>query len=100
MSRSLTRRSVTRTPVIAALGGRRADGRIQPRRPRHTAWEHLGQQAWASYSRHADLGNGIIVYTVEGISWTVLAIAAAISFHRDRTSPRSAGPPIYVTASH
>ncbi len=46
------------------------------------------------------LANGIIVYTVEGISWTVLAIAAAISFHRDRTSPRSAGPPIYVTASH
>jgi hypothetical protein len=40
----------------------------------------------------------MIVYTIERISWMVLAIAAALSFRRDRTSPRSAGPPIYVTA--
>jgi hypothetical protein len=64
----------------------------------HPRGSIFGPQAWASYSRHADLGNGMIVYTIEGISWTVLAIVAAISFRRDRRSPQSAGPPIYVTA--
>jgi hypothetical protein len=26
------------------------------------AWARLGSQAWAAYSRHADLGNGLILH--------------------------------------
>src|SRR5262245_33726526 len=61
-------------------------------------WERLGAQAWASYSRHSDLGNATIVYTIAAISWTPPAIAAAVTFRLDRASRRSAGPPIYATA--
>ena len=31
------------------------------------AWRELGVQAWADYSRHADLHNGLVVYSVGGV---------------------------------
>jgi hypothetical protein len=62
------------------------------------AWRHLGVQAWADYSRHADLGTGNIVYPIGGILLWALVFAAAVSHRLDRGAPRSAGLPIYLAA--
>ncbi|WP_156401960.1 hypothetical protein [Agromyces sp. Soil535] len=62
------------------------------------AWQYLGADAWAAYSRHADLGAGLIVYPVAGIGLALLAIAAAISSSVDRRTPRAARLPIYLAA--
>jgi hypothetical protein len=40
------------------------------------------------YSRHADLGSGLIVYPIEGIGAAVLVIAATLSNYFDRSAPR------------
>jgi hypothetical protein len=63
------------------------------------AWRHLGAQTWADYSRHADLGNGVYVYSITNISWAVLAVGAAISLRTGRLAPRHAALPVYIAAS-
>jgi hypothetical protein len=60
------------------------------------AWEEVGALAWATYSREADLGNGLILYSLEGIGGAILTIAAAVAFYFDRAAPRSAAVPIYA----
>ncbi|MDQ2881747.1 MAG: hypothetical protein M3Y48_11115 [Actinomycetota bacterium] len=95
----MSRRSWTRGPVIASavVGG--LMGSLVDRSLIATpAWEQLGVQAWADYSRHADLGNGLIVYPIAFIGWTVLAVAAAVSFRFDRAAPRTAAVPVYLAA--
>jgi hypothetical protein len=62
------------------------------------AWEHLQVQDWAAYSRQADLGNGLILYPIQGILPTLLAIAAATSHRLDRARRPGAGPPVYLAA--
>jgi len=62
------------------------------------AWQYLGAEAWAAYSRHADLGAGRIVYPVAGIGIAVLAIAAAISYRAERGSSPAARLFIYLAA--
>jgi hypothetical protein len=62
------------------------------------AWRELGLQAWADYSRHADLHNGLIVYPVGGILCWVLVFAAALAYRFDRSAPRRAGLPLYLAA--
>jgi hypothetical protein len=62
------------------------------------AWRQLGVQAWAVYSRHADLGTGDIVYPIGGILLWALVFAAAVSHRLDRNAPRAAGLPIYLAA--
>jgi hypothetical protein len=81
MFRSLTHGSVTRAlvtgnVVIAAFGLGMTVDRAVVGTP---AWRHLGAGAWAAYSRHADLGNGLIAYPLYGGGVTVLAVAAAVS---------------------
>jgi hypothetical protein len=62
------------------------------------AWRELGVQAWATYSRHADLGAGDVVYPIAaGLLW-LLVISAAVTYRLDRSAPRSAAPPIYLAA--
>ena len=61
-------------------------------------WTHLSVQAWASFSRHADLGEGNIVYPLGGILTWALVFAAVISYSLERSRPRAAGPPIYLAA--
>jgi hypothetical protein len=48
------------------------------------AWHQLGAEAWAAYSRHADLGNGLVAYPVEAIGGALLIICAAVSNYFDR----------------
>jgi hypothetical protein len=62
------------------------------------AWRQLGVQAWADYSRHADLGTGNIVYPIGGILWWALIFAAVVSYRTDCSASRAAGLPIYLAA--
>lgn len=80
--------------VVAAFGGATIDRAVVA----SPAWQRLGPAAWAAYSRHADLGNGRIVYAIYGIGLAAFAIAAAISYRFDRHPPRRAGIPIYLSA--
>jgi hypothetical protein len=63
------------------------------------AWRDLGVQAWTDYSRHADLHNGLFVYSIGGISCWALVFAAALAYRLDRSAPRQAGLPIYLAAA-
>jgi hypothetical protein len=38
----------------------------------------------AAYSRHADLGNGLVAYPLEAIGGALLIISAAVSNYFDR----------------
>jgi hypothetical protein len=62
------------------------------------AWRELGVQAWADYSRHADLNHGMVIYPVGGILCVLLVFAAALAYRLDRSAPRRAGPPLYLAA--
>jgi hypothetical protein len=96
---SVTHGAVTRALVIGTIGIGAFGGATVDRAVVATpAWDHLGAAAWAAYSRHADLGNGLIVYPIYGLGLAVLAIAAAVSYRFDRNAPRPAGPPIYLAA--
>ena len=90
----ITRALVIATVVVAAFGASIVDRAIVAT----PAWRALGPAAWAAYSRHADLGNGVVVYAIYGVGLAVLTLAAAISYRFDRATPRSAGPPIYLAA--
>jgi hypothetical protein len=62
------------------------------------AWRHLGVQAWAAFSRGADLGNGTILYPLAGIGSLVLILAAAIVFRLGPRRPWSVAIPVYGAA--
>lgn len=60
------------------------------------AWQQVGATAWAEFSRHADLGNGIVLYPLEALGAMLLTLIAAISFHFDKNAARVARMPIYA----
>jgi hypothetical protein len=62
------------------------------------AWHRVGPIAWANFSRHADLGNGLILYPLEAFGGMILSVAAAVIFRRDGTAPQAAQMPIYAAA--
>ena len=62
------------------------------------AWKHLGAQAWATFSRLADLGNGAILYPLAGIGSLVLVLAAAVVFRLGPRRPWSVAIPVYGAA--
>jgi hypothetical protein len=62
------------------------------------AWRHLGAEAWAAFSRRADLGNGHVMYPLVGIGGTVLILAAAIAFRLSPRRPLSVAIPVYAAA--
>lgn len=64
-----------------------------------SAWQQLGVQAWADFSRHADNGPGLILYPIWGIAAWLAALATALTFRLDPRAPRSARVPIYVAAA-
>jgi hypothetical protein len=47
------------------------------------AWQVLGAASWVEYSRHADLGPGLVAYPLQALAAAFLLIAAAVSMHRD-----------------
>lgn len=48
------------------------------------AWQYAGIAAWAAYSRHADLGNGIFVYPFEAIVGVIFLVCACIILRRNK----------------
>jgi len=90
--------ATTRGLLIAAavFGGVLAGGNIDRALVAMPAWERVGTQGWAEFSRYADLGNGLFLYPIEAIGGALLVLAAAISFHFDRTAPPQAAVPLYA----
>ncbi len=62
------------------------------------AWRQLGPEAWAAFSRLADLGNGRILYPISGIGGTLLTLAAAVAFRFSPRRPMWAAIPVYGAA--
>jgi hypothetical protein len=62
------------------------------------AWRELGPEAWAAFSRLADLGNGKIIYPAAGIGGTLLTLAAAVAFRFSPRRPLWAAVPVYGAA--
>ncbi|HXU73507.1 MAG TPA: hypothetical protein VN947_29515 [Polyangia bacterium] len=62
------------------------------------AWRHVGAVAWAQFSRHADLGNGLIAFPVVAIGGALATIAALVIYRMGGGSPRSAALPMYAAA--
>jgi hypothetical protein len=63
------------------------------------AWRKVGVQAWAAYSRHADLENGFFLYPTEAIGGALFTIAAALSFQFDSIAPALATLPVYLSVA-
>ena len=62
------------------------------------AWSKVGALGWAAFSRHADLGPGLVLYPVEALTGATLALAAAVSHRLDRGSLR-VGLPLYAAVA-
>jgi hypothetical protein len=95
-----TRHRATTSLLIIALltSGLLAGGNVDRAVVAMPAWKQVGAEAWAAFSRHADLGNGLFLYPVEAVGGAVLALAAAITIHLGRSAPRSAVIALYVAA--
>ena len=76
----------TRALLIAAtvLSGLLAGGNVDRAIVAMPAWEKVGASAWAAFSRHADLGNGLVLYPLEAIGAFLLILLAAVSLYLDR----------------
>ena len=60
------------------------------------AWHALGAQAWAEFSRRADLGTGLVAYPIEAVGTTLLLIAALMSSRLHAAATRTATASIAV----
>jgi hypothetical protein len=52
------------------------------------AWRRLSRGWWAEYSRHADLGNGLVLYSVLPLTAAVLSIVVASGVASANTAAR------------
>ncbi len=93
--------TLTRNIAIAAsaLGGILAGANLDRSIVQMPAWQHIGTNAWAQYSRKADMGNGVFFYPTIAIGSAILAIAAAVSGHTSHTMPRSTRIPLDIAAA-
>ncbi len=82
--------------AATALSGRLAGANLDRTLVQMPAWEKVGPRGWAEYSRHGDLGNGLILYPVLGIGGALLTLGAALAVYLD---PAAAGGwPVYLAA--
>jgi hypothetical protein len=80
--------------VTGLLAGASLDQSVKQLPARFT----IGHVAYSKYSRAADLGYGIALYSILGVGAAVLAIAAAWSAHHDG-APSAAATPLYIGAA-
>lgn len=94
-SQSMPRISVTGMLIIAAtmVSGLFSFG-LDRALVAADAWRHIGVLAWADYSRHPDLENGLVVYPIGAILCWALVFVAALAYRLDRSAPRQVGLPI------
>ena len=79
--------------LSGSLAGINIDGFVV----RFPAWRQLGAEAWAAYSREADLGNGIFLYPILAIDHALLVVGITIDLHY--RGPAAALPAAYVTVA-
>jgi hypothetical protein len=91
---SLTGRLIIAATVVSGLFGSILDRALVAT----PAWRDLGVQAWADFSRHADLQTGLFVYPIGAILCWALVFAAVLAYRFDRSAPLQAGLPIYLAA--
>lgn len=94
LSTAVSRALLVATTAVGGLMGGLLDRAVVAT----PAWRQLGAHAWAAYSRHADLGNGRILYPLGYIGLAVLAVAAALTVRVDRTAPRAVAVPVHLQA--
>ena len=86
--------------TIAALtNGLLAGGNVDRLLVASPAWEQVGLNGWADFSRAADLGHGQIVYPLMALGSTVLAVLAAVPFVWKRQFPRYTVVPVGLSAA-
>src|SRR5438105_13243345 len=90
----------TRNLLVAAtlVGGLRAGAKVARALVAMPAWQQVGPESWAAFSRHADLGNGFVLYPVEAVGAALLILGATVSVRRDKTAPRSIVLAIYTAS--
>jgi hypothetical protein len=79
--------------LSGSLAGINIDGFVV----RFPAWRQLGAEAWAAYSRKADLGNGIFLYPMLAVGHALLVVAVMIGLHY--RGPAAALPAAYVAVA-
>jgi hypothetical protein len=63
------------------------------------AWRHVGPEAWAAFSRFADLGRvAMVLYPLEAFAGMILSVIVAVQCYRSGPRLRSARVPIYAAA--
>jgi hypothetical protein len=92
--------SRTRSLLIAAtvLSGLLAGGNVDRAIVAMPAWAQVGAPAWAEFSRHADLGNGLVLYPLEAIGAFLLLVLTAVSLCVDRAVKVRIMLPLYGAA--
>jgi hypothetical protein len=60
------------------IGGLLAGGNVYRYLIEVPAWRYLNMADWGTYSRHADLGNGIFLFSFEAITSTLLLCIASV----------------------
>jgi hypothetical protein len=87
------------TVAASALGGVLAGGSLDRAAVQLPAWRRVGAEAWATFSREADLRVGVILYPIIGIGAPILSLAAALSFFLGGGAPRSAAVPFVAAVA-
>ena len=66
----------TRNLLVAAtlVGGLLAGANVDRALVAMPAWQQVGPESWAAFSRHADLGNGFVLYPVEAVGAALLIL--------------------------
>jgi hypothetical protein len=96
MSSTLTRRSLVAAVLLGGLIAGLDMARLGIEMP---AWRHVGAIAWAQFSRHADLGPGLIVFPVVAIGGALATIAALVTYKMSGGAPPSAALPLYAATA-
>ena len=82
----------------ALVNGMLSGGNVDRALVAMPAWRHVGPEAWAEFSRYADLGNGSFLYPAMAIGTTVALVAAAILILNTGSSARTAKLAVLLTS--
>jgi hypothetical protein len=90
--------SRSRSLLIGAtvLSGLLAGGNVDRAIVAMPSWEQVGAPAWAEFSRHADLGNGLVLYPLEAIGAFLLIALTVGSLYVDRAVKANIMLPLYA----
>jgi hypothetical protein len=95
----MTRTTLMLVTSAALVNGLLAGGNVDRLLVATPALEEVGLNAWADFSRAADLGHGQILYPLLALGSTVLAVVAAVIFVWERRTPSAALAAIGLSAT-